>query len=106
MLIRVFGPVKAVNVKTMTSDDCAGFLELENARVSWFLSVNSEHIPNKISGRHTYRSLTMEGEEIEFSDGFTDLHTKTYDEILKANGFGLADARSSIGIVHQIRNSQ
>jgi UDP-N-acetyl-2-amino-2-deoxyglucuronate dehydrogenase len=108
MLVWVFGPCKSVSVNEMTPEHCSGVLELENAHVNWFLSINIEHVPAEVrnAGKRTYRSLTMEGEEIEFSEGFTDLHTKTYEEILKGNGFGLADARPSIEIVHKIRNSK
>lgn len=108
MLVWVFGPCKSVSVNEMTPEHCSGVLELENAHVNWFLSINIEHVPAELrnAGKRTYRSLTMEGEEIEFSEGFTDLHTKTYEEILKGNGFGLTDARPSIEIVHKIRNSK
>lgn len=105
MLLWVFGPVRRLKVNSMAEDHCSGQLELENANVNWFLSINQKHLPSHLSEKRTYRSLTMEGEEIEFSDGFTDLHTKTYEQILKGEGFGLADARPSIEIVHQIRNN-
>jgi UDP-N-acetyl-2-amino-2-deoxyglucuronate dehydrogenase len=85
----------------------AGFLEYENARVRWFLSVNYEDIPNNIKekGQRTYRSITVDGKELEFSDGFTDLHTRTYEEILSGNGFGLEENRVSIETVSDIRNA-
>jgi UDP-N-acetyl-2-amino-2-deoxyglucuronate dehydrogenase len=106
MLIWVFGPVKNVEVSKMDDDAAAGYLELERARVKWDLSINYEHIPAELraKGKRTYRSLTMGGEEIEFSDGFTDLHTASYQSIVDGNGFGLADARPSIEIAHRIRN--
>jgi UDP-N-acetyl-2-amino-2-deoxyglucuronate dehydrogenase len=91
----------------LLKDDCAaGFLELENARVRWFLSINADHLPvdAKSKGKRTYRSLTMEGKEIEFSDGFTDLHTISYQNILEGKGFGLKEARPSIQTVYEIRN--
>jgi UDP-N-acetyl-2-amino-2-deoxyglucuronate dehydrogenase len=80
---------------------------LQRARVRWFLSINFDHVPDEVkqSGKRTYRSLTLEGSEIEFSEGFTDLHTKSYAEILKGNAFGLVDGRPSIELVYQIRNS-
>jgi UDP-N-acetyl-2-amino-2-deoxyglucuronate dehydrogenase len=108
MLIWVFGKVKNVEVKTLDSESAAGFLELEKANVNWNLSINYEHIPAEIraKGKRTYRSLTMEGEEIEFSDGFTDLHTSSYASILKGEGFGLADTRPAIELAYQIRNTQ
>jgi UDP-N-acetyl-2-amino-2-deoxyglucuronate dehydrogenase len=72
------------------------------------LSINYDHIPAEVkqSGKRTFRTLSMEGEEIEFSDGFTDLHTRSYQEIINGNGFGLEDALPSIKLVHQIRNAQ
>jgi UDP-N-acetyl-2-amino-2-deoxyglucuronate dehydrogenase len=105
MLIWVFGSVKDVKVTSLESDFAEGFLQLEKAKVKWFLSINYDHIPAdaKEKGKRTYRSLTMEGSEIEFSEGFTDLHIKSYEEILKGNGFGLEEARPSIMLVHQIR---
>lgn len=108
MLIWVFGSVKDVKVTSLESDFAEGFLQLEKANVKWFLSINYDHIPAdvKAKGKRTYRSLTMEGNEIEFSEGFTDLHIKSYEEILKGNGFGLDEARPSIELVHQIRNSK
>lgn len=107
MLLWIFGPVKKVEVKSMDNESARGFLELERARVNWHLSINYNHIPEAVraAGKRTYRSLKMEGEEIEFSDGFTELHTKSYANILSGNGFGLADAKPSIDLVYRIRNS-
>lgn len=106
MLTWVFGSVKKNTVHTLTEDSSAGFLELENARVRWFLSIDYNDVPEavKAKGKRTYRSLTMEGKEIEFSDGFTDLHTTSYQQILSGDGFGLKEARSSIQTVYEIRN--
>jgi UDP-N-acetyl-2-amino-2-deoxyglucuronate dehydrogenase len=106
MLAWVFGSVKKNTVHTLTTDAGAGFLELENARVRWFLSIDHKDIPDdvKAKGKRTYRSLTMEGKEIEFSDGFTDLHTASYQQIINGNGFGLKEARASIQTVYEIRN--
>jgi UDP-N-acetyl-2-amino-2-deoxyglucuronate dehydrogenase len=106
MLSWVFGPVKKNMVHHLTNDSAGGLLELKSARVRWFLSINYDHIPTEIraKGKRTYRSLTMEGQEIEFSDGFTDLHTLSYQHILNGNGFGLKDARTSIQTVYDIRN--
>jgi UDP-N-acetyl-2-amino-2-deoxyglucuronate dehydrogenase len=108
MLTWIFGPVEKNLVHLSEDDKAAGILLLKNARVRWFLSVNYDYIPEEIKsqGKRTYRSLLLNGEEIEFSDGFTDLHTKSYEEILKGNGFGLEEAVSSIQIVHQIRNAE
>lgn len=108
MLIWVFGAVKKVEVKELQDDTGSGYVELERARVNWKLSINYNHLPDlvKTAGKRTFRSLTMNGEQIEFSDGFTELHTKSYDGILKGEGFGLNDARPSIELVHQIRNAK
>ena len=80
-------------------------MKLKNARVRWFLSVNYEYIPDdvKANGKTTYRSITVNGDEFEFSEGFTDLHTTSYKHILDGGGFGLDEARNSIEIVSAIR---
>jgi UDP-N-acetyl-2-amino-2-deoxyglucuronate dehydrogenase len=106
MLTWVFGSVKKNVVHVHTHDRAAGYFELENARVRWFLSINADMLPDhvKAKGGKTFRSLTMEGEEIEFSDGFTELHTHSYQHILEGQGFGLEEARPSIEIVHDIRH--
>ena len=85
----------------------SGYLEFENARVRWFLSIDENDLPQSVKekGQRTYRSITIDNQELEFSAGFTELHTKSYQEILKGNGFGLADVRKSIEIVHDIRNA-
>lgn len=108
MLTWVFGNVKQNVVHVHERDRAAGYLELEKARVRWFLSINPETLPEhvKSKGGRTYRSLSMEGEEIEFSDGFTELHTHSYQKILKGEGFGLDEARNSIQIVHDIRHME
>ncbi len=108
MLTWVFGEVKENKVHIHTHDRAAGYLELENARVRWFLSINSDTLPSHVKekGGRTFRSLTMEGEEIEFSDGFTELHTNSYQHILEGKGFGLEEARNSIEIVHDIRHKE
>jgi UDP-N-acetyl-2-amino-2-deoxyglucuronate dehydrogenase len=108
MLIWVFGSVKKNNVKELNDDSASGYLELERARVNWKLSINADHLPAeaKSKGKRTYRSLKLEDQEIEFSEGFTDLHTVSYQEILKGNGFGLEDARPSIQLTHEIRNAK
>ncbi len=108
MLSWIFGNVKQNIVHVYEPKRAAGYLEFEKARVRWYLSVDYNAIPDEIKaqGQRTYRSITIEGKEIEFSGGFTDLHTKSYEEILKGNGFGLDDARQSIQIVHEIRNAK
>lgn len=105
MLTWLFGSVKENKVHVHSHDRAAGYLELERARVRWFLSINYETIPDviKSTGARTYRSITVDGEEIEFSGGFTDLHTRSYEEIIAGNGFGLNEAKTSIDIVHEIR---
>ena len=106
MLSWIFGDVKENIVHLKTADTNSGFFKLKNATVRWFLSVNYKYIPQEIkdSGVRTYRSITVDGQEIEFSGGFTDLHTRSYEEILKGNGFGLDEAYSSIRTVSTIRN--
>jgi len=105
MLSWIFGKIKENIVHVQTYDRAAGYLEFERARVRWFLSINYDVLPDEIKaiGQRTYRSITIEGEELEFSGGFTDLHTRVYEGILKGNGYGLEDARQAIEIVHDIR---
>ncbi|MFQ5580664.1 MAG: Gfo/Idh/MocA family oxidoreductase [Nitrospiria bacterium] len=105
MLSWVFGGVKENIVHLKRFDTASGYLALEHARVRWFLSVNHATLPEeaKSAGQRTYRSITVDGEEIEFSDGFTDLHTLSYRDILSCGGFDLEEARSSIETVHDIR---
>ena len=83
-----------------------GYLEFENARVKWFLSTDANYLPNEVKakGQTTYRSITIDGVELEFSGGFTDLHTLVYKGILNGKGYGLNEARTAIEIVHKIRN--
>ncbi len=105
MLTWIFGaPLKNI-VQVQLADKAAGYLELERARVRWFLSVDYNDLDSGIkeSGKRTYRSIRLNGEEIEFSDGFAELHTKIYEEILKGNGFGIEESRKSIEVVHKIR---
>ncbi len=106
MLHWLFGDVKANVVHLHTHDRAAGYLEFAKARVRWFLSIDADTLPEaaKKKGMRTYRSMTLEGEEIEFSDGFTDLHTRSYEEIFKGKGFGVQDALPSIRIAHDIRH--
>jgi len=107
MLTWIFGGVKENIIHLNTHDRAAGYFELARARVRWFLSINSDTLPVDVKARggKTYRSLNIEGEEIEFSDGFTDLHTHSYQNILDGHGYGLEEARNSIQIVHDIRHS-
>jgi UDP-N-acetyl-2-amino-2-deoxyglucuronate dehydrogenase len=105
MLHWIFGDVKQNIVHIHAQDRAAGYLEFERARVRWFLSINADTLPDavKAKGGRTYRSLTIEGEEYEFSEGFTELHTLSYKDVLSGGGFGIEEARTAIQIVHDIR---
>ncbi len=106
MLSWIFGDVAENIVHVHDDERAAGYLRLKNARVRWFLSVNYNDLPKEIKekGQRTYRSINIDGNEVEFSDGFTDLHTKSYQEILNGNGFRPQEVKSSIQIVSDIRN--
>jgi UDP-N-acetyl-2-amino-2-deoxyglucuronate dehydrogenase len=108
MLNWIFGDVKRNIVHVKTHDRVAGFIEFERARVRYFLSINASTLPEEIlsKGQRIYRSFTLNGEEIEFTDGFTDLHTESYKHILDGRGFGITEARKSIQIVYDIRNAK
>ncbi len=108
MLSYIFGEVKENIVHVLEPKRASGFLQLEKARVRWYLSVDHEALPDDIKqkGQRTYRSITVEGEEIEFSGGFTDLHTQSYEAILEGTGFGIEHAKTSIQTVFDIRNSK
>lgn len=105
MLIWIFGPVQRQEVHLADDGTMAGYLELENANVRWLLSVDRNTLPEEVraAGKTTYRLLSLNGEEFEFSEGFTDLHTIVYREIMAGNGYGVKDARASIELVHDIR---
>jgi UDP-N-acetyl-2-amino-2-deoxyglucuronate dehydrogenase len=107
MLQWIFGDVKENIVHVSDHEKAAGYLVLEKARVRWFLGINFDYIPKevKLSGKRTFRSISVDGEKFEFSDGFTDLHTLVYKEIIAGKGFGLTDSRPSIETVYNIRNS-
>lgn len=108
MLHFIFGALQENVVHYSDDTMAAGYLEYEKARVRWFLSVDYKYVPEsaKSQGQRTYRSITVDGEEIEFSGGFTDLHTRSYEEILAGRGFGLAENRVAIETVSYIRNSR
>jgi UDP-N-acetyl-2-amino-2-deoxyglucuronate dehydrogenase len=108
MLTWIFGKIKSNVVHIHTNECSAGYLELERARVRWFLSINYNSLPQQVKekGMRTYRSITIDGEEIEFSTGFTDLHTVIYRNILNNQGYRIEDTRQAINIVHQIRNTK
>jgi UDP-N-acetyl-2-amino-2-deoxyglucuronate dehydrogenase len=104
LLLWLFGEAGKVEVHLHEPRRMSGFVELERARVRWFLSVDEQDLPEQVraAGKFAHRSMTLDGEEIEFSDGFTDLHTRVYREILAGNGFGIEDARPAIELVHRI----
>ena len=106
MLQWIFGPMMDSKVDLKTKNTNSGILKFKQANVNWYLSINSENLPQqaKDNGLHSYRALSIEGENIEFSKGFTDLHTVSYQKILEGNGYGLLDAKSSIEIVSNIRS--
>lgn len=107
MLVWMFGGVVGFRVHLSADRKMAGFLELERARVRWFLSVDVADVPEaaSASGKTTFRSITIDGTEVEFSDGFTDLHTRVYELTLAGKGFGIADARESIQLAHDLRTA-
>jgi UDP-N-acetyl-2-amino-2-deoxyglucuronate dehydrogenase len=105
MLQWVFGRVERQELHLRSDDIAAGYLELEHARVRWFLSIDQTTLPAEIQAKQqrTYRSIRIDGAELEFSEGFTDLHTATYRDILSGGGFGLEEARAAIKLVQDIR---
>ena len=107
MLYYIFGGIQDNIVHYSEPTKAAGYLEYEHARVRWFLSVDANDLPEAVAvtGQRTYRSITVSGEEIEFSGGFTDLHTRSFEEILAGRGFGLEDNRVAIEIVSEIRDA-
>lgn len=108
MLQWIFGPMQSFSVIEKTRDTNSGTLKLKNANVNWYLSINSDNLPDQAKKEKltTFRTLSIEGESIEFSKGFTDLHTVSYQKILQGFGYGLKDAKNSIEIVSQIRNKK
>jgi len=108
MLIWIFGDVKQNITHQLEEDKASGYLELEQARIRWYLSIDAKDLPAAVKekGQRTFRSITMDDEEIEFSHGFTDLHTQTYQEILAGNGFALEESKKSIEVVYTIRNAE
>jgi len=108
LLIWLFGKAEHSEVHLSKPTKTAGYIELQNARVRWFLSIDKEDLPVETinKGKNTFRSITMDGEEVEFSEGFEGLHTIVYSETLAGRGFGLEDARPSIVLAHDIRNAR
>jgi UDP-N-acetyl-2-amino-2-deoxyglucuronate dehydrogenase len=105
MLIWIFGDVKENRVYSHNTESASGFLHLDRARIHWFLSIDYNQMPDEAKnvGKRTYRTLKIEGEEIEFSDGFTDLHTDSYREIIAGRGFNASLSKKAIELVHEIR---
>lgn len=106
MLTWIFGDCEKVEISMQNNETAIGKLYLEKARINWMLSIDYNVIPEEIKaqGKRTYRTLNIDGQELEFSDGFTELHTESYRNILDGNGFGLVDCRKAIEIVSKIRS--
>lgn len=107
MLHFIYGPLQQNIVHMNEPSKAAGYLEYERARVRWFLSLDVNDVPEaeRVRGKRTYRAITADGADVEFSDGFTDLHTRSYEEILAGRGFGLEENRVAIETVAAIRNA-
>ncbi len=106
MLLWIFGPVVQSRVHYAAADCIAGFLRLERARVRYFLSIDSRHLPHtEGGGMQAYRKLSIDTEAFDFSSGFTDLHTESYRRILAGEGFGPHDARAVVALLHDIRRT-
>lgn len=108
MLQWIFGEYKEAQVHFSNPKTKAGYLELQNAKVKWFLSVDRETLPQevKIAQKPTFRSLKLDGDEFEFSDGFTDLHTESYRDILSGGGFRAIEAKASVDLTYKIRHME
>ena len=108
LLLWLFGPARGSAVHLYEPRRCAGTLELERARVRWFLSIDHRDLPFPAVPGHrtTFRSITVDGKELEFSEGFADLHTRLYERVLAGEGFGIDDSRPSIELVHRIRTAK
>ncbi len=108
LLIWLFGEVRNHKVFLSQPNKASGYIELKNARVRWFLSIDYNNLPTeiKLQQKRTYRCISINNTEVEFSEGFTDLHTESYKKILDGKGFGLNEARPSIELVYQIRNAK
>lgn len=105
LLMWYFGKTNYSEVHLSQPDKMSGYLDLENAEVRWFLSLDKSDLPEEAisMGRTTHRSITMDEDEVEFTEGFTDLHTRVYEETLAGKGFGIKEARPSIETVYNIR---
>lgn len=106
MLAYVFGPLQSQTASLRQPERAGGLLSYEKADVRWFLSVDANDLPDSVKGKKTtYRSITLDGEEVEFSEGFTDLHTRSYQEILAGRGYGLEDVRFCVEVVSEFRHA-
>jgi UDP-N-acetyl-2-amino-2-deoxyglucuronate dehydrogenase len=106
MLAYVFGPLQSQTASLREPERAGGLLSYEKADVRWFLSVDANDLPDSVKGKKTtYRSITLDGEEVEFSEGFTDLHTRSYQEILAGRGYGLEDVRFCVEVVSEFRHA-
>lgn len=106
MLYFVFGKLQKSTVHLSADDKAGGYLEYERARVRWFLSIDAHDLPAAVKGvKTTYRNIDISGEQLEFSEGFTELHTTSYREVLAGRGYGLEDARHCIETAHTIRHA-
>jgi UDP-N-acetyl-2-amino-2-deoxyglucuronate dehydrogenase len=105
MLIWIFGSVTENNVISHSDQTASGNLVLQKANVNWMLSIDADALPAEVqaAGKRTYRTLTIDGDAFEFSEGFTELHTKSYQEIIAGNGFGIGETKPAIELVHDIR---
>ncbi len=108
MLIWIFGKVIQQEIHFHTEEKTAGYIELENANIKWYLSLDKDDLPEEAIEKNmaSYRSIQIDGRNIEFSDGFTDLHTMVYKNIISDNGFRIGEARPSIDLAYQIRNTK
>lgn len=108
MLLWIFGDLKESTVQQHTDDTAAGTLELEKANVEWFLSIDANTLPEEIKkeGKRTFRTLTIDGDAFEFSEGFTELHTRSYEEIIAGRGFPISETKKAIEVVSKIRGSK
>lgn len=106
MLLWIFGEAKENNVTKHTAYTASGNLALQKANVNWMLSIDASTLPDdvKASGKRTFRTLSIDGEEFEFSEGFTELHTESYKQVIAGNGFSISETRAAIQLVHDVRN--
>ena len=108
LMIWLFGDVQEHSISLREADKAAGVLSLENADVEWFLSIDSSDLPKEAvdEGKFAHRTMTIDGEELEFSKGFTDLHTRSYEETLAGRGFRISEARKSLELVYKLRHQE